>query len=40
MGSIITLGAGRFDIDYRKNEYNTNHAHLYQPGDESTGPYE
>ena len=40
MGPIITLGAGRLDIDYGKNQYHTNHAHLYQPGDESTGPYE
>lgn len=40
MGSIISLSVGRIDIDYGKNEYFQNHAHLFQPGDRSINEYD
>ena len=40
MGSIISLSVGQIDIDFGKNEYFQNHAHLFQPGDRSINEYD
>ncbi|QTO18924.1 HEPN/Toprim-associated domain-containing protein [Burkholderia seminalis] len=39
MGSMISLSVGSIDIDWGKNEFFENHAHLFQPGDESENDY-
>ncbi|WP_369008203.1 HEPN/Toprim-associated domain-containing protein [Burkholderia multivorans] len=36
---MISLSVGSIDIDWGKNEFFENHAHLFQPGDESENDY-
>jgi hypothetical protein len=36
---MISLSVGRIDIDYGKNEFFQNHAHLFQQGDRSVNEY-
>jgi hypothetical protein len=37
---MISLSAGRIDIDYGKNEHFESHAHLFQPGDQGLNKYD
>ena len=39
MGSMITLGIGRMEIDWGKNNFYTNHSDLFQGGDLKDVPY-
>ena len=39
MGSIISLGIGRFEIDWGKNSFFVNHSSLFLPGDIKPVPY-
>ena len=39
MGSIISLGIGRFEIDWGKNAFFRNHSNLFLPGDIRPVPY-
>jgi hypothetical protein len=39
MGSVITLGIGRLEIDWGKNEYFINHSKLFLPHDKKSVPY-
>ena len=39
MGSMITLGIGRLEIDWGKNNFFTNHSRLFQAADLSNAPY-
>ncbi|MGB4928132.1 MAG: HEPN/Toprim-associated domain-containing protein [Giesbergeria sp.] len=40
MGSMISLSAGRIDIDWGKNEFFINHLDLFQAGDEGVNDYD
>ena len=40
MGSMISLSVGQIDIDYGKNEFFLNHAHLFQAGDRGVNEYD
>jgi hypothetical protein len=39
MGSVITLGIGRLNIDWAKNDYFINHSKLFLPNDKKSAPY-
>lgn len=39
MASTISLSVGTIDIEWGKNDSFQNHAHLFQSGDETEGPY-
>lgn len=40
MGSMISLSVGQINIDYGKNEFFQNHAHLFQEGDRGVNEYD
>lgn len=39
MGSIITLGIGKLELDWGKNEFHRNHSELFQPSDKRIATY-